>query len=780
MGNELDLTFLSLYRINGQEWPLLPGLFAQTPPRRAARGREQDRLLIYLTLSGNVLYSSAEYGTLTKQMADRFYQTTGSLTHALKITAESINAFLIERNMKTTGQGQYNIGLLVLGALRGNDFYIVQSGPTRAFWIGAQGAQQFFDPQLAGRGLGLSQTTKLYYARVSIGPGDRFVFGAQMPPAWIPLLEAEKGAATLDVSRRKLMAGNEAGINALLLQVEAGTGQISVLNLSKDSLTSPATPTSKTDTPDKAGQTGKTDQAGFASVPARPMPAHIEPAKTPPADQPARVVPTPSIPMPARITPVAIRPAQVAPIKKEEYAPEPKPLITKARGEEYTRMAARFLAKTLQSARTFSRKLGDGFNKMIPRLLPGQDEGEPSFSSSSLAFIAIIVPVVVVVIALAVYLGIGQPAQHDLYYQKAVAAFQQSNGQTDPAELRRAWEETLAWLDKAEVYQTTDESKSLRVQAQNGLDSINRILRLNFQPATTAALSPNVNIVQMTASDTDLYMLNSVNGNVMRAFHTGNGYDLDGGFKCEPGAYEGGQIGMLVDIVALPKSNPRDATVMGIDASGNLIYCAPDAAPQVFPLVAPEFSWKQVTAIAYDANNLYVLDAGNNAVWTYFGEKIADFPNAPIFFFNEQIPDDMPGVIDIAVNGDDLYLLHRDGHLTTCTLSRLDVSPTRCQNPNFIDTRPGYQGGPKLSDGVFTQIVFTSPPNASVALLQPYTQAAYRFTPRSLELESQLSAYVGKESPFPAGTLATAMTFSPNHILFMLVNGQVYYATDVP
>ena len=47
-----DLTLSPLYRINGQEIASLPGLFVQLPPRNAARGREQDRLIVYLLLTG--------------------------------------------------------------------------------------------------------------------------------------------------------------------------------------------------------------------------------------------------------------------------------------------------------------------------------------------------------------------------------------------------------------------------------------------------------------------------------------------------------------------------------------------------------------------------------------------------------------------------------------------------------------------------------------------------------------------------------------------------------
>jgi hypothetical protein len=138
--------------------------------------------------------------------------------------------------------------------------------------------------------------------------------------------------------------------------------------------------------------------------------------------------------------------------------------------------------------------------------------------------------------------------------------------------------------------------------------------------------------------------------------------------------------------------------------------------------------------------------------------------------------------IGLAVNGDDLYLLNQDGHMTTCTLSRLDVSPTRCNDPAlYVDTRPGFESGIHLVDGKFSQITFTSAPNPSVALLQPYTQSVFRFSARALELQNQIRSRAGKDDHLPKSAQITAMAFSPNKVLFIsLDNGQVFFAANVP
>ena len=105
-----DLNLLPIHRSNGQDYPDLPGLFALTPPRRTARGREKDNLILYLLLSGNSTFTPVEINQLKENAAQAFYQSAGTLTSAMRKAAENINAALLQRNLTTTGRGQYEIG----------------------------------------------------------------------------------------------------------------------------------------------------------------------------------------------------------------------------------------------------------------------------------------------------------------------------------------------------------------------------------------------------------------------------------------------------------------------------------------------------------------------------------------------------------------------------------------------------------------------------------------------------------------------------------------------
>ena len=84
----------------------IPDLFAVTPPRRAARGREADSLIIYLSMAGNSPLTPREHTQLLEEMSQKFYKTTGSLTAALRTVAEALNLHLLDRNLRSTSAGR--------------------------------------------------------------------------------------------------------------------------------------------------------------------------------------------------------------------------------------------------------------------------------------------------------------------------------------------------------------------------------------------------------------------------------------------------------------------------------------------------------------------------------------------------------------------------------------------------------------------------------------------------------------------------------------------------
>lgn len=744
-----DLNFLSLYRINGNEWPVMPGLLALNPPRKAARGREQDRLIVYVTLAGNVAYTPAEYSEIAAQIADRFYNTSGSITLGLKTAVESLNTYLVERNSK----GQYSVAALVLAALRGSALYITQCGPTHAYWLLNGEARHFYDPGLAGKGLGLNDKAQMYFAQVNLSANDRMLFCTALPPNWDKSFADERGNPTLEVTRRRLLAITDTNVSGVLFQAVEGTGVMNILRASSSQAPTVSPPVSEVAQPAANSEPVKAVDANLV------VEAALAPIQTPP-----------------------VRPT----VKKKDTATE-KPLLSPQQREKLksgTQRTAAFLARAIQSGRSISQRVNESIQTLIPRLLPGDPDAGPNSYDSWRAFIAIAFPILFITVGVLVYYQFGQPKVFQSYYDKAVAAAEQAKSEQDPTQLRTDWETVLGLLTTAEkqylVPEKATEAHKLREQAQKALDQLNRIVRVDYRLAFNTPLR-HLNVTRMAATDVDIYLLDNVTGSVVHGNLNGQTYSTDPGFdRCKPGTYNGIQVGMLIDIIALPRSNPSGASVIGIDNAGNLLYCASDETPKAASLQKPDKDLQSITAIAYDSNNLYLLDSLGRAVWVFFGTVDVQFPDKPYFFFESQVPDGMEQAVGMTVNGDDLYLLHQDGHLTTCTLSRIEASPTLCTDPAIlVDTRPGYESSETLRGALFTQITFTSPPDPAVALLEPYTQSIYRFSARALELQHEISPLPDEKNRLPNSDI-TAMAFSPNKVLFIFAGGQVYYAVNVP
>ena len=811
----LDLTLSPLYRINGQEIASLPGLLVQYPPRNPARGREQDRLVVYLLLTGTAVFSTSEYMQAAQDAANIFFQTPRTLTGALRAATESVNKTLLERNMKSTSRGQYAVGWLVLGALRDSQLTLSMSGPMHAYVYGQNETRHIHEPNVSGKGLGTNQTINNHYTQTQLNAGDRLIFFGRAPSAWDSTLGALT-QSSLAALHHRLKSLTSADLNAVLIQASDGSGN---LNLLKADVQSKADVKLETPAPADLSPKQTVQHETLPTPEEDPAPAldahlvqasayTIPPQKeeiiaaeegraNPSKDQPRVTAPRA---FPASI-PRAQAPKQPAAIESEFEGLEPStevelPVLekivepvrtrqprTRREPPAWTRQTAKLAANGIQSTRRLNTNLGNRLMNFLPRLLPGNEDGQTNAPSTTIMmFMAILIPLMVVTIASVVYLRYGRSQQYETYLAQANEMKNQALALTDPVEQRNAWENVINSVNIAESHRETSDTITLRQEADTNLDRLLGITRLQFNPAFSSRIG--IDISRMAANEVDLYLLNAVNGEVLRAVpvKSGHGFEVDTKFNCKPGVYDRVTVGPLVDILALPNLNSINATVLGVDATGNLLYCAPEQVAQAIPLPIPDTNWGRVTAFVLDAGNLYVLDAPARAVWVYTGEDTA-FIDQPYFFFGGQTPEKQD-VIDLVVSGDNLYMLHADGHLSTCSYSRILSVSTRCQDPTpYINTFPAYGDNDLFAGTNFTQLLFTALPDQSILLLNAdatQTQGVFRFTPRSLELQNQFRPTTGNANPIPSGQPIGAITVGTNHVLYLAVDGQVYFANDMP
>ncbi|MEN6410572.1 MAG: hypothetical protein ABFD44_12780 [Anaerolineaceae bacterium] len=889
-----DLNLYPLFFKDGIEQSDLPGLYVSTAPRRPARGRSGDTLIIFLTLLGSAPGTSAGYQPLFERLEKTFFNSSGAVTSALRAAAEDLNQILLDRNLKNTQSGKQSIGWITFVAIHSGVMTIAQSGPTHTFVLGSGQVLHYYEAQLAGRGLGLSRTTTLRYFQSQIEAGDWLAFSAEPPTTWNEKTLIGSTVLSTEQLRRRLMNQAQRNLRAGLVQFQNGTGKVSMQHFPPDRVdwinpppvetkeppahteaptavqpapaptAVPAAPVPHAETPAAVSEAPVPDaETPAAAAPAEPVEAPS--TETPPVEEPAEnpaptasvetaeaneaatedVLPAPksaegeiepsaaeetapwenppaaagsttssasegtpahaAIPTPPRIsvsslerfrnlTNPSAEPAAPEPEPEAESAPQPavetpppapvvehpaaKPLPGKpARPPREHRSRVeweRKLAQFWRSGGKAGKQGSSGLKTFISRILPDHKESEPLLTKGQMIVVAIAVPLVIVTIALTAYFEVGRSRQAKTYYLQALQAAQATLNTTDPTVLRDAWSQTLVLLDQADANGVTDESRTLRIQAQDNLDDLENIRRMDYETAIVGGLSPTVKISQIVTTSSDMYLLDSVQGRVLHAVLTGQGYEVDPNFQCGPGSTGNLIIGPLVDITAMPRSNDFSADILAIDATGNVLYCAADADPQSATLTTPDSGWSKITSITIDGNQLYVLDPGVNAVWIYDG-VINGFTEAPRLIFGDEIPP-MTDVIDVGINNQYLYLLHGDGHATLCTFSPAGYEPTRCTDPApYGDSRPGRDANPvAFPDAIFSQVVSTALPTPSLYLLAPDSRSIYLFSVQ-LKLQNQYRAQSVTDVPLPDQP-ATAFYVSANRIAYLAVGNQIYQA----
>ncbi|MQC26817.1 MAG: hypothetical protein DWG76_05130 [Chloroflexi bacterium] len=732
MVSKLDLLVVPLHRQDGQDQANLPGLLLAHPPRRAPRGRKDERLVLLLSIQGGMQMRPAQLQKLLDDMAQGYFQSQGSVTSALREQAERLNLYLYKLNQSQGKEQPAALARLTMLAVRGERVFLAQCGPAHAFLIGAGDIQHFYDPQTAGRGLGLSQTTDIRYYQTEVKEDDLLLAMPALPAGWSETTFLDVRNQKLATLRRRFLAQAGTDLEAVLLAAKPGTGTVRLMATSRDA------------------------EALETAEPARPITSKPEQGAQSDAPRSWEALEVPEAS--SRAAPAAQPLGEDA--TGASRGPQTWPSHSLKQGS-----ASLIFDGLRERIQDVVERVGPRLRNFLLGMLP--EGANFDLAPRTMALIAGLVPVAVVVLVAIIYLQVGRGQLYGNYMARAQNAAAAAEAREDPAEIREAWAAALANAQRAADYEATDEAAALVLQAQSALDDFDAIERLDFQLALFSALPDGVRITRMVATNRELYMLNSADGAILRAILTGGGYQLDEGFSCGPGPYGGYIVSALVDMALLPPTNPQGAALVAMDANGNLIYCIVDERPLATPLEAPDSNWGNPLAISVENENLYVLDPLTNAVWLYSGEEFA-FVEPPRFYFGVDVPK-LQDVIDIAVQESDLYLLDLEGQTAVCTFSDDIEDPTTCQDPaDYSDSRPGREDGPQIEGAHFLQMQASDPPEPSIYILDPITPAVYQFSLR-LSLVRQYRS----ESLLPEGVV-TAFAVSPNRAIFLAFENELY------
>ena len=769
MAELVDLHVLPLVKAAEQDQVVFPAVFAASPPRRAARGREKDHLLLYLSLQGKLPIAGDKENILMQHLSKAYYETAGSVTYALRVVADTLNQYLLERNHRHASSGQYCNGLFGQLVRREGQIYLAISGAMAAFHIAADSVEKYFDPNMEGVGLGQTRSAPVRFYQFGIQGNDNLILAACPSNSWSPLSLAGLHGQGPESLRRRLFQRSDANVEAILVQARLGEGVIR--------LYPPPAPLTSSDSPGASPAVRRdadpliVEKASSAvALREQKEPSSISSPPTERLASPERASAPSQSGLSAIQTPQDDSSAQpglvLSETKPVTFASPPK----KAEAVPGTAKVVSSPIKAGGVQKLFSQSgavIARLIRKLVRWVLPG--EGFFSIPTSAMAFGAIAIPLVVVTIAVVVYLQRGRQAEYQTLFAQAVQAASRAPTQPDWQSQRADWQAALDYLKQAEAHNRNADTDRLRKEIQAAIDEIDLIGRLDYRPAIIGGLPDSMLINRLVSVGSDLFILDQAGGKVYHGRLTASGFEMNKNFSCQMSVP--GKINLIVDIAAWPAGNSPDVPLAAIDEDGNLLFCQVGDDPQMIPLPGPKsLGFGKIKRFTLDASDLYLLDPLSDAVWALWNMNFAE-PSAS--FFEDQPHPALQKVVDLAANKSELYLLFEDGHLALCYAGGIGGASVECTDPAPItDLRPGRQGNTLSPANPYTQIVFSPPPDPSLYMLEPLTQSISHFSLRSLGFQRQ---YLPRNEL--AGGKATAFAVNTiDRLFFLAVGHRVYYA----
>jgi hypothetical protein len=472
------------------------------------------------------------------------------------------------------------------------------------------------------------------------------------------------------------------------------------------------------------------------------------------------------------------RPSRV----ETERAPQAATTMRRKPSGEFTRRTFestnQFLSSVKRLFGDWLASLSNAVMAMLARLAPGLAEPPQvgAFTPGLMAATAVAVPLLVVTIAAVAYFGRGRSEQFQDYYGQAYTSVLTAQTKPDPDQARGDWAEALRLLDMAETYGHSKEADDLRELVQSALDTIDLVVRLEFQTVVSGGFGPDAHITALAASATDLYVLDETHQIIRHAWGAPErGFEIDKNFDCLNGPDSFPEMSTPVDIVI--QTQPGALGVEGlvaVDQDGTLLYCAPDRQPALAQLTPPDIGWGLIQAIDVFSESLYVMDSGTNAVYIYDAAG-GLFSGNPELYFVEEVRD-LGGAIDLAMAGDELIILYADGKLDRCRrkfetdlegMSRIRVE---CDAElYFEDDRPGHEATTHIPGAVPVEMAYSAPPEPSLFFLDSLSNSVFHYSMRLV--------YQGQYFPMEAfeGEIS-ALGLGPPNDLFLAVGDHVYHA----
>lgn len=194
------------------------GTLAQTAPRRAARGRADDYLLLNMALRTSRHATPSMIDHLAQLSSRAYYGTPGSVTSAIREAAAIVNDRLVDANQREETPTQFQ-GNWMGAVLRGRDLYIGQAGRGQAILIRPGTVTRFTSQEADERPLGVSITPFIRYHHLEVKAGDLIVLSTASSEVWSDATLS--GLTTLELNQaiERLVAAGGQDLTGLLARI---------------------------------------------------------------------------------------------------------------------------------------------------------------------------------------------------------------------------------------------------------------------------------------------------------------------------------------------------------------------------------------------------------------------------------------------------------------------------------------------------------------------------------------------------------------------------------
>lgn len=592
-----------------------PGALVEVAPKKAARGREADCCFTLVLPSGDHAGPATFYERMAALAAEKYFNSTGSVTAGLRSVFNDINKDLHDHNL-TNPKKQYEASM-ICAVLRGNELFVGKVG-SAVLLLRHEGQIQSFPEDLSNDDsvfrppLGVQPIPDIRMTRYSVTSGTRMV----LSDAPLTELDTEKrGAALASADIAAVLTGFKelVMLSALLVAVEF------------------VPPEAEVSLPVRAGQST----------------AELTAPKTATTELPA-------VPAQASATSTSGERRRQRSKSALDDAVETVEIGAKSSASRVAGGAARGIST---------------LNRLIEHFFPSPKEGARGLLSSSTAMgIVLLLPLGIVALVIFFWLsGTGVSA-----YEQCVSNVQetavQARSTTDPTNSRNLWTAVLAALETCTSQRPDFSDPVLEAIRREGQDVLDRLDQITRREALPIASFPQARLSQVIMQGSVLYVLDDANDQVYRVQLEGDGLSANSTTPIgdmRRGAAVSGYT--VTDIFAIGYDE-ISTRFIALDRSGVMVSC-PLQLPQdctAQQLLQAE-TWQNPVAVAFYARRggtLYVLDPGANQIWRY--EPTGGvFPNSPTEYFVGTTRPSIELTVDFGIDTNGaIFLLWGDGTLT--------------------------------------------------------------------------------------------------------------------